>query len=122
MPQSLTALEDFNDSPTALLQRPHLAAKIVAIACRATRIENALARLFLRLLDGDQEAALAIYLKFNEAGPRKTVFDAVAGVKLTPENNKEYEDLADRVRSKIRVNRNKFIHRWWAHRRIISTL
>ena len=110
-PEKLTALTDFDDGPEAMLRRPELAAMIAAVASRATWIEDAFARLFVYLLNREEEAALSIYLNFFDNGVRLRVFNAVADTRLSEDDRKKFKKLHEQLATKLKP-RNNLVHAW----------
>lgn len=96
----------------AILQKPHLAAMISAIAIRWTDVENSLAYLFVDLLDKEDQAALTIYLELIDYTVRRAAFNAVARSKLDKASLEAFDALFKKVRKSAR-ERNKIVHGLW---------
>jgi|tagenome__1003787_1003787.scaffolds.fasta_scaffold20904241_1 hypothetical protein len=115
MPQPVRdlKLKDLDTHAEALVRRPELAARIAAIATQWTRIETALADLFVVLLGREEEAALAVYLELIDRNVRKAAFDALARIKLDSGLVEEFELLYKKVAKHAR-KRNRIVHGYWA--------
>ncbi len=93
-PKKLRKLSGFDGSAEAMLQRPELAAMIAALASRATRIEDTFARLFVYLLNREEEANLAEYLKLIHRRIRMETFKEIAKGRLSEDDMTKFNKLA----------------------------
>lgn len=112
MPKVLKGISGLIFDSEAILQRPHLAAMISAIAIRWNDVESSLAYLFVDLLDKEDRAALAIYLKLIDISVRKAAFDALARSKLDKDSLEAFEALFKKIRKRARQRAN-IVHGLW---------
>src|SRR5262249_3654740 len=100
-------------TPDALTDKPEMAVVVTQIFAMSAHLEQALALILIRLIEGDQEVAMAIYSMLLTEGLRRNALLAAAKAKLTSEDNDVLVATIN-VTTRVAAPRNQLAHWPWA--------
>lgn len=112
MPRNVQ-VRTYSTSIHALAKRPDLAAQVAIIASTWQHVERRMATIFIALLGGEEEAALAIYSELIDRGLREVAIRAV--FRRAPVEGVSPSDLARvfKMVKEVADARNKVVHANW---------
>lgn len=114
MPQPIhySKLISFDFRPSAILERPALAAHVAAISALWNEIEATVASLLTALLGGEAKTGISIFFAIHNEGAKRAAIDAICSLKLKEADQQKFQSILRTISERYK-DRNHAVHGAW---------